>query len=325
MNDITPPSRTLHDRIFKEFLHRFLPDFMRLFFPEEAIRFDFSTLIFLDQELVVNLPGQTLRITDVVAEALSYDGEAETIIIHVEVEGRDKKSVPKRMFEYYSLLRLLRQKKVLPLVLILQPDAGGLSWPIYQETLFGRVLVTFQYGQVGLRDLPSEAYLDGGPVAAALAALMEPQQQSKAAVKLVGLRTVIDSSLTAGDKLFLIDIIETYLPTATLMDAGGEIMNALMETELTWREQIAQESALKGKQEGIKEGIKEGLKEGLREGIREGKVNLLLRLLTIKFGVLPDNLVRQLEAITDVVVLDKLSEQLLTAQSLNDLNLPGKK
>ena len=27
------PGRTLHDRIFKEFLHRFLPDFLRIFFP----------------------------------------------------------------------------------------------------------------------------------------------------------------------------------------------------------------------------------------------------------------------------------------------------
>ncbi len=317
MNDITTPSRTLHDRIFKEFLHRFLPEFMRLFFSAEAARLDFSTLTFLDQELVVNLPGQTLRITDVVAEALSYEGEPEAIIIHIEVEGRDKKSVPKRMFEYYSLLRLLRQKKVLPLALILQPDAGGISWPIYQETLFGRELVTFQYGQVGLRDLPSEAYLDRNPVAAALAALMEPQQQSKASVKLAGLRTVIDSSLTAGDKLFLIDVIETYLPTATLVDAGAEIMEALMETELTWRERIAQEGVLKGKQEG--------LKEGLREGLREGKLELLLRLLTIKFGVLSVDFVERLEAITDTTVFDQLSEQVLTAQSVDELKLSDEK
>lgn len=43
--------RTLHDRIFKEFLERFLPEFMRIFFPEEAARLDFSTITFLRQEL----------------------------------------------------------------------------------------------------------------------------------------------------------------------------------------------------------------------------------------------------------------------------------
>ena len=185
------PNRTLHDRIFKEFLHRFLPDFLRIFFPEEAARLDLDTLTFLDQELVVNLPGQSLRITDVVAEAATLEGEAEVIIIHVEVEGRDRRSLPQRMFEYYSLLRLLRQKRVLPLALVLLPQAGGVGWQVYQERLFGRTLLEFHYGQVGLRDLHSEDYLGQSPVAAALAALMQPTHLHPAEVKLAGLQGVI--------------------------------------------------------------------------------------------------------------------------------------
>ena len=57
-----------HDRLFKEFLHRFLPQFVTLFFPKQAAQLDFSTLHFLDKELIVNLPVQALRIPDVVAE-----------------------------------------------------------------------------------------------------------------------------------------------------------------------------------------------------------------------------------------------------------------
>jgi hypothetical protein len=315
---MTEVARTLHDRIFKEFLHRFLPEFLNLFFPEEAAKLDFSSLLFLDQELVVNLPGQTLRITDVVAEIATHDGEPEVIIVHLEVEGRDKRTVPQRMFEYYTLLRLLRQKEVLPLALLLTPNVGGISWPTYQETLFGRQLVTFQYGQVGLRDLSSEAYLGANPVAAALAVLMQPERESQTAVKLAGLRTVIDSQLTVGDKLFLIDIIETYLPTSALTNAEEEVMEALLQTELTWRERIAQESEFRGKQEGIKEGIK----EGIREGVREGKADLLQRLLAAKFGRLPANFTRRLQAVDDTAVLDNLSEQLLTAVTLDDIKFP---
>ena len=51
------------------------------------------------------------------AEVSTLDGEREAILVHIEIEGRDRHSLPQRMFEYYSLLRLLRQKKVLPLVL----------------------------------------------------------------------------------------------------------------------------------------------------------------------------------------------------------------
>ena len=94
---------TLHDRIFKEFLERFLPDFMRIFFPTEAARLDFSTTNFLRQELVITLPGQVLRITDVVAEVKTLDGEPETIIVHLEVEANKPKPVPQRMFDYYAL------------------------------------------------------------------------------------------------------------------------------------------------------------------------------------------------------------------------------
>jgi hypothetical protein len=299
------PGRTLHDRIFKEFLHRFLPDFLRLFFPEEAARLDFTTLTFLDQELVVNLPGQSLRITDVVAEVISLEGEAEAIIVHVEVEGRDRRSLPQRMFEYYSLLRLLRQKRVLPLALVLLPQAGGVGWQVYQERLFGRTLLEFHYGQVGLRDLHSEDYLGQNPVAAALAALMQPAHLHPAEVKLAGLQGVIASDLTEGDKLFLIDVIETYLPREALTDAGEQIMQALSETELTWGERHKLEGEL--------------------EGEIRGKQEILLRQLRRKFGPLPEPFVQQLTAIDDPDALDELSEQVLTAVTLDDITLPESK
>jgi hypothetical protein len=303
-------SRTLHDRLFKELLHRFLPDFLRIFFPAEAARLDLHSLTFLDQELILNLPNQTLRVTDIVAEAQTIDGEPEVIIVHVEVEGRDKTSLEKRMFDYYALLRLLREKPVLPLALVIAPNVGGLSWPIYRENLFGRDLLAFSFGQVGLRDLSGEAYINADPVAAALAALMRPGSLHPAELKLHSLRTVIDSGLTEGDKLFLINVIETYLPHAGLSDAGETIMQALMDTELSWAERIE----MRGEQRGER--------KGQRQGELKGKINLLLRQLQIRFGQLPADFERQLQAIQDPAALDELSVQVITAATLNDIQLP---
>ena len=48
-------------------------------------------------------------------------------------------------------------------------------------------------------------------------------------------------------------------------------------------------------------------------------LEILLRLLTIKFGVLPVEFVQWLETVSDVTVLDSLSEQVLVAQSLDNL------
>jgi hypothetical protein len=133
-----PAGRTLHDRIFKEFLYRFLPDFLHLFFPDKAAQLNFTTLRFLDKELVVNLPGQSLRITDVVAEVETVAGRDEVILVHVEVEASRKDTLPWRMFEYYALLRILRRKPVLPVALVLLPMLVAWSGRITRRRCLAR-------------------------------------------------------------------------------------------------------------------------------------------------------------------------------------------
>jgi hypothetical protein len=297
------------DRIFKEFLHRFFPEFMRLFFPDEAAYLDFSTATWVEQELISNFPDQKLRISDVVVEVKTVIGEEQVVLVHIEVEGSRKQSLPSRMFEYYSLFRTLRQKPVLPLACVLIPDAGGLQWQTYRETLFGHTLIEFHYGQVGLSDLDSSPYLDSGdPVAAALATLMKPGDRQPAELKLAAMRTVTGSVLTEGNKLFLIQVMETYLPTASLTGAGEMVMQELMEVQTTW----------------VEKAIERGRVEGRVEGRIEGQHEVLLHLLEVKFGTLPDTFVERFEAITDSDALDALSEQLLIAKSLTEIHLPDK-
>ena len=72
------------------------------------------------------------------------------IIVHIEIEGNDPKPLPKRMFDYYALVRILNQKVVLPIALVLAPGVGGLKWRLDQEQLWGRELIRFRYGQVGV-------------------------------------------------------------------------------------------------------------------------------------------------------------------------------
>ncbi len=71
-------------------------------------------------------------------------------------------------------------------------------------------------------------------------------------------------------------------------------MQALVNTELTWGEQ--------------------------RE--LKGKIAILLRQLQRKFGPLPEAFVQDLTAIGDTDVVDELSDQVLTAVTLNDITLP---
>ena len=301
-------ARTLHDRLFKEFLRRFLPQFMHLFVPEQAARLNFSTIRFADKELVINFPQQELRITDIVAEVQTWEGETEAIVIHVEVEGRDKRTLPQRMSEYYILLRLSSGKRVLPIALVLLPKAGGISWQAYSEELFGEKLLHFRYGQVGIRDLSASVYLaKQDPIAATLAILMKSDKQSRAAVKLTALQTVIQSNLSPGDKLFLVELANTYAPTEELSDPREEIMQSLLDIDLSWGDKLREE----------------GIEKGIEKGRIEGERKMLLRLLTLMFGPLPNEFVQRIQAITDEATLDAISQQLLKAQILADLVIPA--
>ncbi len=182
--------------------------------------------------------------------------------------------------------------------MILKRGVGGLKWRLYKEELFGRKLIQFRYGQVGLRDLYSADYLAmDDPVAATLAALMKPGEQSNAEVKLQALQTVIDSNLTDSDKVFLINVVETYLPKVEVFDAREEVMQGLQTAELSWGEKL----------------VAQGLLEGMRKSV--------LLLLTSKFGELPSSFVNQLNTITDRELLSAIMIQVLTVQSLNEIKL----
>lgn len=306
MSEEREPQRTLHDRLFKELLYRFLPDFLWIFFPNEAERLNFATLRFLDKELIINFAGQELRITDIVAEIETWEGVAETIICHVEIEGRDKYSLPRRMSEYYVLLRMFRQKLVLPLALVLLPNAGGLGWQSYQEGIFGHQVLHFRYGQVGIRDLSSQTYLaENNPVAAALTVLMQSEGESPALLKLMALQKVVESDLSVGDKFFLVEFMNTYAPTSELSDPREEIMKNLAEVEMTWSERIRA--------------------EGEERGEIKGERKMLLRLLTLMFGEVPAPLTERINAITDDAALTALAQQILMIKRLDELVLPVEK
>lgn len=307
MCEETTSPRTLHDRLFKEFLYRFLPDFLWVFFPAEAERLNFATLQFLDKELIINFAGQELRITDLVAEVATWDGIRETIIIHLEVEGRDKVTLAQRMSEYYALLRIFRRKPVLPLALVLLSGAGGLDWQSYQESIFGHAILYFRYGQVGIRDLSSRRYLaEDSPVAAALTVLMQPEGESPALLKLEAIEKVVASDLSDGDKLFLFEFMNTYAPTSELSDPRREIMEKLLAVEMTWADRLRAEGEVRGE----------------ARGRLEGERTMLLRLLTLLFGEPSPALTARINAIGDEETLAQVAQQLATIQHLDELILP---
>jgi hypothetical protein len=83
-----------HDQRFKVLLKEFFPEFLTLFFPERAARFDFNSINWLDKELFADPPQGDLLEVDLVAQLVLRDKTsglpAEAVaLVHVEIESRD--------------------------------------------------------------------------------------------------------------------------------------------------------------------------------------------------------------------------------------------
>ncbi len=74
-----------------------------------------------------------------------------------------------------------------------------------------------------------------------------------------------------------------------------------------------------GKAQGIQEGKAQGIEEGKAQGVQEGKISLLLKLLSRKLGVIPDDTKVLLHQLAPEL-LDILSEALFDLDSLEALH-----
>ncbi len=92
-------------------MQTFLREFIELFFPAWAARFDWSTIEWLEQEAFLDPPQGRRRQLDLIAklpvskpvQTTPRADEAFVVLIHVEVDSSDGvAAVPESMFGYYS-------------------------------------------------------------------------------------------------------------------------------------------------------------------------------------------------------------------------------
>ncbi len=305
-----------HDQVWKEVLWTFFAEFMQLFFPDAALGLDFERLRLIEGELFTDLPSGARREPDLLVEAHTKEGAIELIMVHIEVQRKREKDVPYRMWEYYSLLRLRRKRPVFPVVVYLAPGTGGLTEESHTESLFGRDILAFRYAAVGLPDLPAEQYLERENVLApALSALMRSGEVTRVMHKLRMYQRMTISSLDEARRSLLLYVMDSYLK---LNQSEEEELRRLVEQpEL----QEVKEMLTTYEERGIQKGIQQGIVQGVQQGIVQGQRRTLLLMMRRKFGNLPDSVQSRVESITDSNELDSLSERLIAAATLDEMDL----
>ena len=112
------------------------------------------------------------------------------------------------------------------------------------------------------------------------------------------------------------------------MDDLLEVKSMLAENVMSWTEQWKQEGLEEGRKQGLEEGLQEGLQKGRQEGRQEGREDalakareVLARELERRFGPLPEEILRRIEAVYSIEELLEMSIQAGAAPSLDALAL----
>ncbi len=285
-----------HDKIFKQLLHAFLDDFLRLVVPETFDRLDLSSIEFLDKELFAGGPHGRRRELDLLVRVRTVKGLP--LLIHVEIEARATRGMGERLWRYRNQILARYDTPVLTIVLYLKRGRPGVFLKIRESNL-GPDFPGFRYVSFGLAGCQAAEYLARPePLAWALAALMQPGTLSRAELKVACLRRI--SGLRGRfDSVLLVNCVENYLQLTAEEAVELKALSSRKENRevhtmaMTWSEKLE------------------------ANGVRK----ILLLLLAERFGPLPEGARRQVEEISSLQRLTRLAKRVLTAHSLEEMGL----
>ena len=92
------------DSFWEEILEKLFQEFMQFFFPEIHRVIDFSKgYQFLDKEFqqISKASKSRKKIVDKLVKVYLKDGAEKWLLIHIEIQGQQKKDFARRMFTYY--------------------------------------------------------------------------------------------------------------------------------------------------------------------------------------------------------------------------------
>jgi hypothetical protein len=310
-----------HGQRFKNLLQEFFAEFVQLFFPDWADRFDFSKLEWLNAEVFPDAPQGERRYLDLVAKLPTRqvvpamrpgEEDAWIAVLHVEIEWPDGVAPARpRLFDYYWMLRARHRCPVLQIGLYLRVGLDGVGWDVFEEFFWERRLVHFEYPYVGLPALDAEHHVKGDNwLGVALAALMRIPEDRRGWLKAEALRRLVACPESAMRRYLLCEVVQAYLP---LEGPQLEEFNHLLMTE-KYAEVLPMATTW------FEEGLKKGLEEGQQAGLEKGQRRTLIRQLEKKFGPLTLRLLAQVESFT-AERLEELSLALLDARSFDELGL----
>lgn len=299
-----------HDRLFKELIQTYLEEFMLLFFPQLHEAIDFGLISFLSEEVYTDVVVGEKRKVDLLIET-RLKGETALIIVHIESQAQWQSFFPERMFVYFSRLYEKHRCRIIPIAIFSydevkdEPDSFRLQFPF-------KDVLNFQYYTVELRKKDWRQYMkQDNPIAAALLSKMGYTKEERVQVKREFLRMLVRLELDPARMHLITGFFDTYL----VLD---DIEKQELQIEIHRLEPMEEEKIMELKTQWEKDAELKGKIEGKIEGEIEGERKILGKFIKSQFGEASRGMIEQLACLTDLDVLDRLTDRLFQVTLLEE-------
>ncbi|MCS7300794.1 MAG: hypothetical protein NZ556_04485 [Fimbriimonadales bacterium] len=330
--------RNRFDLWWKWFLRQFLKEFLALVAPDLHALIDWTRGVeFIDKELLPASPKSRSRrlYVDCLFKVYLNTGEAQLLLIHIEVQAQREALFPKRMFRYFARLFLEYDLPILSLAVLVDEHP---RWrPDTFEYAFGGCELRFKFRVVKLIELDrAQLEQSRNPASIVLLAFLRAREtEGDMNLRLEARKQLAILARERGYNEWLIarldELLEGIMQLPEILEKEYE--RALEEYKqlkgspfISAAERIGlRQGLLEGYQEGRADGLAQGRAEGLEQGRAEGLVqgraesarNLLGRLLKAKYGSVADEIIPQLDSFTNAALLEQLFEEALNTDSID--------
>jgi hypothetical protein len=255
------------------------------------------------------------RFADKLMKVHRMDGEAQLVLIHVEVQGDFDKAFAERMFVYHYRLYDRFFRPIVSLG-VLGDDSGSWRPDRYRTELWGCETL-LRFPTVKLVDYDSrwqELEASRNPFAVMVMAHLKTRAtrkdpESRLRCKLTLVKGLYEKGYTREDVLELFRFIDWLLVLPEAL--GRRFQDQLKEYEASMSRPYVTSIERSGIEKGVQQGIQQGIQEGLERGLAAERA-LLRRLTLRRFGEpCAEQLERLFESVDDPDRLAEVGEWLI--------------
>ncbi len=314
MTTPTTPPRDDYDHPWKQIIEYAFESFLGFFFPAAHAGIDWARgYDFLDQELhqITRDADVSTRHVDKLVRVWKKGGQETWLLIHIEIQSQEESDFPERMFIYYYRI-YDRYRLPIESLAVLGDERPGWHPTHYRTSVAWETEVVFRFRSVKLLTYQPWEVLETSrnPFAIMVMAhlkTMETKHDGEARLqwKLTLIRRLYEQGYSREDIIMLFRFLDwlMLLPDALNTRFWDQLYDYEEEHKMPYITSV----------ERI------GIEKGRVEGRVEERMDLVLRLLTRRCGVLAPATEHRIRELS-MVQLEHLADALLDFGGMDDLH-----